>query len=477
MPIDDITPEELAKEFAIAKTYFAQHLEVEKLSRHESRHLTGRLLTHSFLNVDHELYVMSNKLQGYGGEGSFGKYKQVQDEAGHDLGIKIEGQIEEDERENRLNDAQIQKSLGRTPPKLITIKFDRPKKWRKGTPTREGELVPGVKQVKEKNYIIMQNIKGTELGRRLQSPKKHEQPFTEAEKLLIALHTADALQDLHNQKILHNDVKAKNFIIDMPTPNADLPNGRITITPIDFGFGMRGVADVNKYTLKRQMGTPGYIAPEAEAGQFSAATDTFSFAAMLEKDLDLHSPVIANGHIVWDEDDPNWEEHYTYDQKLNTVVPKDRPTLEDLKKDLIAQLQAQPQSELEKYAADPYVKNARIDRPASPKSGSNSEQAAGPSPSNSAVPSRAHTPASPVRSGSSFDSPEGPEVKGGPDAHSSIPKPDVLPGKGHAKKVTHKFESQLKAQALGRELRATKDAIAKSPSHSVRKIKPPGKKK
>jgi putative methionine-R-sulfoxide reductase with GAF domain len=116
-------------------------------------------------------------------------------------------------------------------------------------------------------YIVMELVRGTDLGAQL---KQRGQPgLPPQEAIEYARHACEALQYVHDQQIVHRDVKPQNLIL------AD--NG---VTLVDFGVARAIGSDETVGTIA--VGTPRYMAPEVFAGgTVSSASDIFSLAATL----------------------------------------------------------------------------------------------------------------------------------------------------------------------------------------------------
>jgi hypothetical protein len=116
-------------------------------------------------------------------------------------------------------------------------------------------------------YIVMELVRGTDLGAQLKDRGDPGLPYNEA--IDYARHACEALQYVHDQQIVHRDVKPQNMIL------AD--NG---VVLVDFGVARAIGSDETVGTIA--VGTPRYMAPEVFAGgTVSPASDVFSLAATL----------------------------------------------------------------------------------------------------------------------------------------------------------------------------------------------------
>ncbi|MGZ8648805.1 MAG: protein kinase domain-containing protein [Solirubrobacteraceae bacterium] len=118
-------------------------------------------------------------------------------------------------------------------------------------------------------YIVMDLVRGTDLGAQLKDRGAPGLPPPEA--VDYARHVCEALQYVHDQQIVHRDVKPQNMIL------AD--DG---VVLVDFGVA-RAIGSTEDATVGTiAVGTPRYMAPEVFAGgTVSPASDVFSLAATL----------------------------------------------------------------------------------------------------------------------------------------------------------------------------------------------------
>jgi serine/threonine protein kinase len=145
-------------------------------------------------------------------------------------------------------------------------------------------------------YLVMDLVRGIDLGVLL---KQRGQPGLPVEQSIeYTRQTCEALQYVHDQQIVHRDVKPQNLILS--------ENGVVLVD-----FGIARLLDEVEQQGTVGIGTPRFMAPEVFAGgNVSARTDVFSVAATLWTLLVGRPPVYA---------DPS---------KLSSVNPDVPPELE-----------------------------------------------------------------------------------------------------------------------------------------------------
>ena len=116
-------------------------------------------------------------------------------------------------------------------------------------------------------YIVMELVRGTDLGAQLKDRGQPGLPPQDA--IEYARHACEALQYVHDQQIVHRDVKPQNLIL-----------AESGVVLVDFGVARAIGSDETVGTIA--VGTPRYMAPEVFAGgTVSSASDIFSLAATL----------------------------------------------------------------------------------------------------------------------------------------------------------------------------------------------------
>jgi hypothetical protein len=114
------------------------------------------------------------------------------------------------------------------------------------------------------SYLVMTLVDGIDLGRHLQQRGAPGLPVNDA--IRWTLQTCEALAYVHEQHVVHRDVKPQNLIL-----------GEDGIVLVDFGIA-RDLSSDGQGT--EGIGTPGFMAPEVlVAGAVSPRSDVFGVAA------------------------------------------------------------------------------------------------------------------------------------------------------------------------------------------------------
>jgi eukaryotic-like serine/threonine-protein kinase len=191
-------------------------------------------------------------------------------------------------------------------------------------------------------YLVMELVEGVDLGGMLKKKGNPGLPIDEA--IEYARQACEALQYVHDQQIVHRDVKPQNLIVS--------EDG---VVLVDFGIA-RELGDEDQGTVG--IGTPRYMAPEVFAGgNVSPRSDVFGLAATLWTLIAGKPPVYA---------DPT---------PISEVVPEVPPELEQT---IQAGLEMIPERRVASVAAFARALGARlaaagdslalsVDRPAAPR--------------------------------------------------------------------------------------------------------------
>lgn len=118
---------------------------------------------------------------------------------------------------------------------------------------------------REQLYIIMEFIQGISLEQYIYSEVGL---IPDNRALPIFLEVLDTVAYIHDQNILHLDIKSNNVMLQ--------PNGRIKLIDLGIASRMRDASDSTGF------GTPAYMPPEqSEKGQCGRYTDIFALGIML----------------------------------------------------------------------------------------------------------------------------------------------------------------------------------------------------
>jgi serine/threonine protein kinase len=129
-------------------------------------------------------------------------------------------------------------------------------------------------------YLVMDLVRGIDLGVLI---KQRGQPGLPVDQAIeYTRQTCEALQYVHDQQIVHRDVKPQNLILS--------ESGVVLVD-----FGIARLLDEVEEQGTVGIGTPRFMAPEVFAGgNVSARTDVFSVAATLWTLLTGRPPVYAD---------------------------------------------------------------------------------------------------------------------------------------------------------------------------------------
>lgn len=252
------------EEWKVAKNYFKRFGRLGKIKLRRNRNMA---LKHSFIKIKGHLVALANKhIEGSRailGKGNYGIVKLGENESGKNFALKIEAGTK-----RPLNNQEL-KVLEKVP-NYYHGEADRsiPKKEYMGQETTS------------KLYTLMELLEGKELEKQLDT-------LNNTQKLIVALKSCLAMRELHQNNIIHADVKPGNFM-------ANIIGNDITVRAVDFGFSMLLKPGQKIFYEPGWKGTPDYMAPEVYCGEYSAQSDIYALGHMLQEDLQLPSQLYQN---------------------------------------------------------------------------------------------------------------------------------------------------------------------------------------
>jgi eukaryotic-like serine/threonine-protein kinase len=126
-------------------------------------------------------------------------------------------------------------------------------------------------------YIVMELIHGNNLRAMLRNLRDQNQWVLLSEAVQIVRQISYALDYVHEQGVIHRDIKPDNLMLK-PEPSNGLPY-RVVIT--DLGLA-RLIQEESGFKEGVSMGTPGYISPEQALGEDSGpASEVYSLGILL----------------------------------------------------------------------------------------------------------------------------------------------------------------------------------------------------
>jgi serine/threonine protein kinase len=141
-----------------------------------------------------------------------------------------------------------------------------------------------------KLYIVMEYADGGDLTGAVQRRKTANQPWQEDEVMRIFVQICLALKHVHDQNILHRDLKSQNIFL---TSNGIVKLG---------DFGIAKVLDASGDQARTQIGTPYYLSPEiCESKPYDRSSDIWSLGThhevCLKNTIQNPSTLHFNNHI------------------------------------------------------------------------------------------------------------------------------------------------------------------------------------
>jgi WD40 repeat protein len=150
-------------------------------------------------------------------------------------------------------------------------------------------------------FIVMDLAQGGSLARRLRpDPTRPPVPIPLFEVANYLDQIADALDEAHNQGLVHRDIKPQNILLDR--------RGRVLVA--DFGLATAVTGSSSSVLVDTSgSGTPLYMSPEQWQGRAGRASDIYSLGAVLYQMLAGQPPFQGNQYEL-------------FGQHFNSPVPR-----------------------------------------------------------------------------------------------------------------------------------------------------------
>jgi eukaryotic-like serine/threonine-protein kinase len=254
----------------------------------------------------------TRELIGTGGAASV--YRAVDESLGRDVAVKMFAPTTPDDDEYRRQHTETLLLATLNHPGLVTL-LDA------GLHTADDGATT--------SFLVMELIEGADLRRRLRG-----RPLTSVETAQIGADLADALNYIHNQGVIHRDVKPANIL---------LANGHAEDTrhhPKLSDFGIARMVEASMATVQgATIGTANYLSPEQALGHLvTGASDVYSLALVLlecltgEKAFSGPPMEAALARLLRDPEVPDslpdhWKELLT---RMTSRNPDARPTAHEV---------------------------------------------------------------------------------------------------------------------------------------------------
>jgi len=163
-------------------------------------------------------------------------------------------------------------------------------------------------------FLVTELLRGETLGQRIAS----QGPLPPAEVAKWGVQALDALAAIHSAGVVHRDVKPNNLFLHRS------PRGAERLKLIDFGVAAVSWAETRLTRSGARVGTPGYAAPEQDAGEEAdSRADLFGVGQTLKEALTGVAPAPDESQkpILPANLPENWHEVIS---KLTAFSPADR---------------------------------------------------------------------------------------------------------------------------------------------------------
>ncbi|CAD8177032.1 unnamed protein product [Paramecium octaurelia] len=164
-------------------------------------------------------------------------------------------------------------------------------------------------------YIISEYCEGDTLQKFLESKKK----LSENDALYIMRQLADGLQYMHNQKVIHRDVKPANIMFKQGVPKY-----------IDFGFAKYIEEERIDQIQTVDVGSPQYMAPELldESGYYNQKVDVWALGIIFYQllvgqfpwNIELATTYQMILNIIYDDETVNFPPEIPISKRLKDAI-------------------------------------------------------------------------------------------------------------------------------------------------------------
>ena len=131
----------------------------------------------------------------------------------------------------------------------------------------------------------------------LMKKKQNKEDINDIVRVKILLDAARGIKYLHENAILHRDIKPDNILVVSIDENVRV-NGKIT----DFGASRNINAMMNNRTFTKGIGSPAYMSPEVlDRKKYDSSADVYSFAITIIETMIWHDVYPkASFQFAWD---------------------------------------------------------------------------------------------------------------------------------------------------------------------------------
>jgi len=239
------------QEWDIAEAFFQQSPGLQKLRRKLG------YTTHSFIRVGDKIVAMADETLG---EGGFGRVKVAQDKEGYNYAVKIEGKMYD--RTQELKAMELQGTLVGVMERKYTGK----------------KLLKGDNPDKKTYTLQTLFLEGTLAAALEKSPSIEE-------RHALALAGARALKELHDNNMVHSDLKPENMVLAHDSEGSE----QVLVRLIDFSGA--------KILLHKDASAPvsiftyGYEDATVRSGFVNRKTDLYAFGKVLAR-MGIHKDLV-----------------------------------------------------------------------------------------------------------------------------------------------------------------------------------------